>query len=49
MLICAVGRRSAMGADLLTERGLNAVSVEGGTQAWRAAGLEVEQGGPASA
>lgn len=44
VLICASGHRSAEGADLLTTRGVAAVSVEGGLKAWKAAGLAVEQG-----
>lgn len=48
VLICASGHRSARGADLLTERGVPAVSVEGGLEAWKAAGLPVESG-PAAA
>ena len=44
VLICASGHRSAEGAALLNERGVEAVSVEGGLQAWQKAGLPVEAG-----
>lgn len=46
VLICASGQRSAQGAALLNERGVPAVSVEGGLQAWKAAGLGTESGAP---
>lgn len=44
VLICASGRRSAEGADLLVSRGITAVSVEGGLQAWKEAGHPIERG-----
>lgn len=37
-LVCASGRRSSRAADLLAEAGYTVVNVEGGTQAWIAAG-----------
>lgn len=48
-LICASGHRSAAGAELLTRAGFDAVSVAGGTQAWRQAGYPVVFGPRAGA
>jgi rhodanese-related sulfurtransferase len=43
--ICAVGARSAWACELMMAAGYeNVVNVEGGTQAWYAAGLPIEQG-----
>jgi rhodanese-related sulfurtransferase len=42
--ICAVGGRSAWACELMMAAGYkNVVNVEGGTQAWYAAGLPIEQ------
>ncbi|MFD4601503.1 rhodanese-like domain-containing protein, partial [Streptomyces sp. NPDC058464] len=41
VVICRSGRRSREAVALLTARGLDAVDVEGGMTAWRAAGLAV--------
>ncbi|MCA9363987.1 DUF2892 domain-containing protein [Candidatus Kaiserbacteria bacterium] len=38
---CASGNRSARACELLFEHGVNVVNVDGGINAWRAAGLEV--------
>jgi rhodanese-related sulfurtransferase len=43
VLICAVGGRSALAADTLARKGLRAVNVTGGTDAWVAAGFPVEK------
>ncbi|MBG6238834.1 rhodanese-related sulfurtransferase [Mycetocola sp. CAN_C7] len=43
-LICASGVRSASVADYLTGHDYRAVNVEGGTFAWRDAGLPVTEG-----
>lgn len=43
-VICASGRRSAKAAEAMREHGIDAVSVEGGTQAWAAAGLPIVTG-----
>ena len=43
--ICAVGGRSAWACEMMMAAGYeNVVNVEGGTQAWFAAGLPVQQG-----
>ena len=42
--ICHVGIRSAAVADALTNAGYDAVNIDGGMEAWEAAGLPVEQG-----
>lgn len=39
--VCAVGGRSARAADQMSKAGIQAVNVEGGTNAWIAAGQEV--------
>src|SRR5512140_96663 len=45
-LICKSGARSGKAAELFMSEGFeNVVSVEGGTEAWAAAGLPVERGG----
>ena len=43
-LICAAGARSFTAVDLLTPAGVDAVSVCGGTNAWRNAGNPVTSG-----
>ncbi|NLE80304.1 MAG: rhodanese-like domain-containing protein [Rhodococcus sp.] len=43
-LICAVGGRSLQAAQFLNARGINAVSVAGGTDAWLHSGKAVERG-----
>lgn len=48
-VICASGGRSAQGAQLLGTRGLDAVSVAGGTSAWTSAGRPVVTGTRANA
>jgi rhodanese-related sulfurtransferase len=47
-VICQSGNRSRSMADLLTALGYDAVSVDGGTAAWAAAGLPVVRGPQAS-
>ena len=42
-LVCAVGGRSAHAAAFLARQGHDAVNVEGGTDAWVAAGYPVER------
>ncbi len=43
-VVCASGSRSAVGADWLTSAGFDAVSVSGGTNAWRSAGYPLVTG-----
>jgi rhodanese-related sulfurtransferase len=43
-VICRSGSRSKQACEKLAAAGLNVVSVEGGTQAWEAAGLPVVRG-----
>ncbi|WP_072687284.1 rhodanese-like domain-containing protein [Rhodococcus marinonascens] len=43
-VICAVGGRSLQAAQYLNARGINAVSVAGGTSAWSQSGRPVETG-----
>ncbi|HET8994441.1 MULTISPECIES: rhodanese-like domain-containing protein [unclassified Rhodococcus (in: high G+C Gram-positive bacteria)] len=43
-IICAVGGRSLQAADYLSGRGINAVSVAGGTDGWQQSGRPVESG-----
>lgn len=43
-VICAVGGRSLQVADYLSGRGINAVSVAGGTDAWARSGRPTESG-----
>ncbi|MCQ4120281.1 rhodanese-like domain-containing protein [Rhodococcus tibetensis] len=43
-VICAVGGRSLQAAEYLNGRGINAVSVAGGTSAWLQSGRPVETG-----
>lgn len=43
-VICASGGRSAQAAELLTEAGVDARSVAGGTNAWVRSGRPVETG-----
>lgn len=43
-LICKAGGRGNMACEKLQAAGLNVVNVEGGTQAWDAAGLPVTRG-----
>jgi rhodanese-related sulfurtransferase len=42
-VICAVGQRSAYAADYLSQRGIDARSVDGGTVDWAAAGYPLER------
>lgn len=42
-VICEVGGRSAHAAMFLSQRGFDAYNVDGGTQAWRAAGYPVDR------
>ena len=42
--ICHVGRRSAVVTEALVGAGYDAVNVDGGMDAWEAAGLPVERG-----
>ena len=42
-VICEVGARSAYAAMFLSQRGIDARNVDGGTQAWMAAGYPVER------
>lgn len=41
-VICAVGGRSSRASDVLAEAGFKAVNIQGGTEAWKQAGLPVE-------
>ncbi len=41
-LVCRSGGRSAKAADLLVAQGYATVNVQGGTEAWKAAGYPVE-------
>ncbi len=43
-LICARGNRSRAASEYLRSLGFDAINVAGGTQAWSAAGFEVETG-----
>lgn len=43
-VICAVGGRSLQAADYLSGRGIDAVSVAGGTDGWARSGRPVESG-----
>lgn len=43
-VICAVGGRSLQAAEYLNARGINSVSVSGGTNAWLQSGRAVESG-----
>jgi rhodanese-related sulfurtransferase len=43
VLVCASGGRSARAAQMLSEQGVRAVNVLGGTNAWVAVGLAVER------
>lgn len=43
-LLCRSGSRACKAADKLTRAGLDAVVVEGGTQAWSEAGLPIQRG-----
>ena len=40
--MCHSGGRSFLATKLVVERGINAVNIEGGFSAWKAAGLPVE-------
>jgi rhodanese-related sulfurtransferase len=42
-LICESGGRSARASELLTAAGYAAVNIDGGTYAWREAGLPTEK------
>jgi rhodanese-related sulfurtransferase len=47
VIFCAVGKRSAMACEFLQRQGLgNLYNLQGGIQAWGAAGLPVELGPP---
>ncbi|ROQ30959.1 rhodanese-related sulfurtransferase [Frondihabitans sp. PhB188] len=41
-VICQAGNRSSRGADIVIDLGYQAVSVDGGTQAWIEQGLPLE-------
>ena len=43
-IICESGGRSAQAVQWLDGQGFDAVNVEGGTAAWRSAGLPIETG-----
>lgn len=44
VFVCEVGQRSAVAAEMAAALGLKSVyNLDGGMQAWRAAGLEVEK------
>ena len=43
-VVCAVGARSWSAAEYLRRVGVDAVAVEGGTQAWAASGRPLESG-----
>jgi rhodanese-related sulfurtransferase len=45
LAICASGHRSPLAARRLKRAGFDVRNVRGGMQAWRAAGLPVEEGG----
>jgi rhodanese-related sulfurtransferase len=42
-VVCAVGGRSGQAASFLAARGVDAVNVDGGTDAWVAAGYPVDR------
>lgn len=48
VVVCRSGRRSAQATRQLRERGIDAINLDGGMQAWAAAGLPLvtETGGP---
>ncbi|HLT68969.1 MAG TPA: rhodanese-like domain-containing protein [Acidimicrobiales bacterium] len=43
-VICAAGARSRRAAEVMRARGVDAVNVAGGTNAWIDAGFEVARG-----
>ena len=43
-VICATGNRSGSMADLMVAQGIDAISIDGGTQAWVAAGQPLVEG-----
>jgi rhodanese-related sulfurtransferase len=43
-LVCETGNRSYQAASYLTRHGIRAISVDGGTSAWRSAGFPVTSG-----
>ena len=45
-IYCRQGGRSAKAAALMRRKGLTVVELEGGTEAWRKAGLPLEKGAP---
>lgn len=45
-VICESGNRSTAIAEILERTGRSALSVEGGTAAWRAAGHPIDEGPP---
>lgn len=46
-VVCKSGGRSAKGAEVMAQAGLDARSVDGGTAGWIESGRPVETGGPA--
>ena len=44
VVVCQIGQRSALVADFLTQRGLDAQNLEGGLEAWMAEGLPLRSG-----
>ncbi len=46
-VVCESGARSWQVASFLAQRGIGVTNVDGGTGAWRAASLPLEQGTPA--
>ncbi len=48
-VICESGARSWQVATFLAQRGIEVTNVDGGTGAWRASGLPLDQGAPAFA
>lgn len=47
-IVCQSGNRSARAVEYLTDQGIPAVSVAGGTRAWLASGRPVRTGGSTS-
>jgi rhodanese-related sulfurtransferase len=45
-VICESGARSWQVANFLAQRGIDVTNVDGGTSAWRSAGLPLEHGSP---
>ncbi len=42
VVVCRSGNRSAVATEILRDNGFNAVSMEGGLKAWRAAGYPIK-------